>query len=150
MIAAAPNVLLSYLQVVLNFSFVGCLLHSVFFVRSVIIEDLHLHFQDRALLNVRQSAGCLQEYDTNHCKHLSHIPALGPICDEWKQCMERDPRAFLKTQETLVLVAQTLNRFFDAMHYRTLFIGFGGILVVTLVLNLVLIRCIGKSTAQRK
>ena len=136
--SVVPNIILKYVQLMLNIAIIGLLIYGALCAWEVIKEDLERHMAQQRIVNAENVMQCYKDYTRNDCESLSHIPALDAICAEWKICMEKDPNTMLRTQESVAMAAECLNRFFETISTRTLFAGTIMSFSATLLLNLTL------------
>ncbi|KAH3670737.1 hypothetical protein OGAPHI_001252 [Ogataea philodendri] len=76
---------------------------------------------------------CKREYFRNNCSPELRVPALEEPCNEWDNCMNRDPESVITTVAYFEIMADCMNAFFHNLSFRTLF----GLILLILFLVLV-------------
>ncbi len=113
---------LFYLQFAINVLFVFAVVYVCGHIVAIYQKDWALFLKAKTELARSEGRLCWQNYQRNQCDFTGSLPAMERACSKWAHCMDRDPTAHLTSQESLLLLADTLNRFSDAITLKT-FLG---------------------------
>ncbi|ESX01334.1 hypothetical protein KL918_004303 [Ogataea parapolymorpha] len=120
-------------QILLNTLLFACFMTLVLFSFLAVKRDADRKIQGYSNKVVHEINMCKREYFRNNCSPELRVPALEESCNEWDNCMNRDPEAVITTVAYFEILAECMNAFFHNLSFRTLF----GLIFLTLFLVLV-------------
>jgi len=88
---------------------------------GILSSDLDKHIEKQSHIMLGDIITCSREYVKNKCSLPDIPPAMEPVCDKWKLCMEQDVSSIMKSRETAVILAEILNNFFGSLSDRTIY-----------------------------
>ena len=112
-----PSILMTY---ILMFTILAAGIWFAFAFKGMLQDDFAKHLADRKIANAEIVAQCWRDYMRNQCDLTGTLPAMEGVCSGWKTCMNKDPSTVLTSQEILVLLAQSINKFFEALSFKTI------------------------------
>ncbi|KAJ3417625.1 hypothetical protein HDV05_000082 [Chytridiales sp. JEL 0842] len=90
-------------------------------------HDLEMKALEHSAEIAQQVAECSKSYLDNKCSPVhERLPAMQVLCQEWELCMTRDPREVGGLRVGAEALAETLNRLFEPMTFKTM--AFGSVL----------------------
>lgn len=138
-LAILPSLIASYLQMLMNCGIVALVLKGSYQFIQVLSLDLDKHIYNQSQQIYQDVILCSREYVRNSCGQPLTPPAIEPMCDGWRSCMDQEVTQVLGTHEAAFLLAQTLNKFFDGLSDRTIYcvgvLFIGSIIFVNLALT---------------
>lgn len=115
-----PSVLSFYLQLALNFFFVGLAIYGVWSFWSTIKNDVDKASEEAVSLVTAEMRKCAQDFVANGCDGERRVPALEAVCDSWAHCMNRDARSVGRAKISAHTFAQIFNSFIEPISYKAM------------------------------
>ncbi|KAF1987067.1 hypothetical protein K402DRAFT_446224 [Aulographum hederae CBS 113979] len=116
-----PHILSSYAQFILNLFLVLLTITVIWGFWSAIRSDVDNASQQASAEVLREMAICAKDYTANAC-HKSRVPAMETTCEEWKKCMNQDPKAVGRGRVSAHTFAEIINSFVEPISYKTMFV----------------------------
>lgn len=116
-----PMVILTWIQFAFNLLVMATLFYGGWKTICILSSDLDKHIEKQSHIMLADIIHCSREYVKNRCSLPDAPPAIEPMCDKWKLCMEQDVSSIMKSRETAVILAEILNNFFGSLSDRTIY-----------------------------
>jgi hypothetical protein len=133
-----PTVFLTWFQLFFNVAMICFVAYCAVQFVLVLMVDLEKHIQEKSHLILSDIVACSREYIKNGCSSGNIPPAMEPMCDAWKVCMNQDTNNIMKTKETALILAEILNHFFENLTDRTIYCATGLFIGSIILVNAVL------------
>ena len=115
-----PNTLSYYVQFLLNFFLALCVMYVLYGIFSTISNDI----TERAIMEsseiLAEMAVCAREFKENKCERDSRVPAMETVCDNWEQCMQRDPYKVGRSRLSAGIFAEIVNSFIEPISVKAI------------------------------
>ena len=123
-----PNTLSYYVQFLLNFFFALCVMYVLYGIFSTISNDI----TERAMMEsseiLAEMAVCAREFKENKCERDSRVPAMETVCNNWEQCMQRDPYKVGRSRLSAGMFAEIVNGFIEPISLKAIVCSFSSTL----------------------
>ena len=123
-----PNTLSYYVQFLLNFFLALCVMYVLYGIFSTISNDI----AERAIMEsseiLAEMAVCAREFKENKCERDSRVPAMETVCNNWEQCMQRDPYKVGRSRLSAGVFAEIVNSFIEPISVKAIVCLFSSIL----------------------
>lgn len=131
----ANYLMAAYLSLILNtfliFLFIALVVKLVLAVKNdITVKSLNLLEENR--FKIRE---CQRQYLVNKCHPSERVPALEDQCQEWEQCLTKDPLREELTKVVVRVASDTIEEFLNGISLRTVsitIIGLGILLKIFL------------------
>lgn len=114
----APDNLYRWIKLLVNFFLVSIFVYIGWSVVDTIRTDIYNANELARLEITGKIAECTKEYTVNGCQRETRPPALDPLCDAWKTCMEQNPGSIMRVKVTAKQIAEIINEFSDTMNLK--------------------------------
>ena len=115
-----PNTLSYYVQFLLNFFLALCVMYVLYGIFSTISNDI----AERAIMEsseiLAEMAVCAREFKENKCERDSRVPAMETVCNNWEQCMQRDPYKVGRSRLSAGMFAEIVNSFIEPISVKAI------------------------------
>ena len=115
-----PNTLSYYVQFLLNFFLALCVMYVLYGIFSTISNDI----TERAIMEsseiLAEMAVCAREFKENKCERDSRVPAMETVCNNWEQCMQRDPYKVGRSRLSAGMFAEIVNSFIEPISVKAI------------------------------
>jgi hypothetical protein len=115
-----PNILSYYAQLSVNFFLAGLTIYGIWSFWMTVRSDVDKASEDATSLVLTEMAKCAANYLENGCASESRPPALKAVCDNWKECMDRDPNSLGRAKISAHTFAQIFNSFIEPISYKAM------------------------------
>ncbi|KAF2422743.1 hypothetical protein EJ08DRAFT_619279 [Tothia fuscella] len=116
-----PHLLSFYAQLLLNLFFIFGIMYIVYSFWSTIQSDVNEKSQLAMTETLAEMAVCAKHYTENRCGESTRVvPALEPICNEWKRCMQKDAKAVGRARVSAHTFAEIFNSFIEPISYKAM------------------------------
>lgn len=114
-----PNVISYWLQLTLNFFLLLLALYAMVSFWLTIRSDVDKASEVARSSVVAEITQCQRDYLSNRCAS-NPLPALVKICQDWGDCMERDPEMVQRARISAHTFAEILNDFIEPISWKAM------------------------------
>lgn len=113
-----PNILSTYALFILNLFLIFAIMLIVYSFWATIRQDVDLKSAEEASKVMAEMELCARNYRDNQCHLPGRVPALEAVCNNWEQCMTKDPNKVGRARISAHTFAEILNNFIEPMSYK--------------------------------
>ncbi|RSL86107.1 hypothetical protein CDV31_016446 [Fusarium ambrosium] len=114
----APDNLYRWIKLLVNFFLVSACVYIGWSVVDTVRTDIFNANEFARLEITGKIAECTKEFTMNGCEKKDRPPALDPMCDAWKTCMEQNPGSIMRVKVTAKQIAEIINEFSETMNLK--------------------------------
>ncbi|KAF7590433.1 hypothetical protein BBP40_002837 [Aspergillus hancockii] len=130
-----PSVPLWWAQLVVNLSLFSLAVYVMFGFVSTIGAEFEQTVEEVSNTILAEMAVCEKRYAVNKCTGGERLPALETLCEDWENCMKRDPAKVRRVKVTAHTMAIIINGFVDPISWKAIMFFLATISTVTVVSN---------------
>jgi hypothetical protein len=115
-----PSILSWWAQLVVNLSLFSLTVYVVFGFVSTIRAEFEQAAEEESDRILTEIAVCAKSYFDNKCVGGDRLPALEAACENWEQCMNRDPAKVGRAKISAHTMAIIINSFIDPISWKAI------------------------------
>ncbi|KAH8816777.1 Di-sulfide bridge nucleocytoplasmic transport domain-containing protein [Xylogone sp. PMI_703] len=115
-----PSVLSYYAQLILNFFLVFLTIYGIMMFWSTIRADVDKASEEAKAAVVAEMVLCAKEYVDNKCAPETRVRAMEAVCNNWEQCMSRDPDSVGRARISARTFAEIFNSFIEPISIKAM------------------------------
>ena len=115
-----PHVVSWWAQLAGNCLVFGFICYVGYSFWSAIKSDVDMHSEEAIATQMHNMALCAKDYAENKCGRETRMPALESACNNWEQCMNKDPKAVGRARVSARTFAEIINSFLEPISYKTM------------------------------
>lgn len=119
-----PGVLSYYAQLILNFFLVFLTIYGILMFWLTIRADVDKASEEAAAAVLAEMALCAKEYVENKCAPETRVRAMESVCNNWEQCMNRDPNSVGRARISARTFAEIFNSFIEPISMKAMVCAF--------------------------
>lgn len=116
----APSIIAKYLQVFFNAIILSGCLYMLYSFYATIRADVDRASQDAMSELIVEMTGCKQQFVENGCASPTRVPYLDNICNQWAECMNKDPAVVNRARLSAHTFAEIFNSFVEPISLKTM------------------------------
>lgn len=115
-----PETLTVYAQFIFNIFLLLCCGYLIYCFWSAVKGDVDTK-AERAMADIMvESKKCVQEYESNNCASESRPPYMENVCENWLNCIKRDPKKVGRARVSAHTFAEIFNSFVEPISYKAM------------------------------
>jgi len=115
-----PHVLAFYVQLLWNMFLCLSLMYVLYSFWAAIRQDVDVKAEESVKQTMAEMGVCASEYVQNRCDRASRVPAMETLCENWENCMNRDPHKVARARISAHTFAEIFNSFIEPITYKTM------------------------------
>ncbi|PVH70639.1 hypothetical protein DL98DRAFT_436601 [Cadophora sp. DSE1049] len=115
-----PHVLSFYVQLAVNISIAGLTIFGVYTFWMTVRANVDKASEKERALILNEIELCRISFMANGCGSDLGAPALQTVCENWEQCVIRDPDSIGHARVSAHTFAQIFNSFVELMSYKAM------------------------------
>ncbi|RFU28581.1 hypothetical protein B7463_g7757, partial [Scytalidium lignicola] len=115
-----PSVLSYYAQLILNFFLVFLAIYGILMFWLTIKADVDKASEEAAAAVLTEMVLCTKEYVDNRCAPETRVRAMEAVCNNWEQCMNRDPNSVGRARISARTFAEIFNSFIEPISIKAM------------------------------
>ncbi|KAF2204998.1 hypothetical protein GQ43DRAFT_460306 [Delitschia confertaspora ATCC 74209] len=115
-----PHILSWYAQLLLNLFIAFGAMYVMYSVWHAVTSEVDIHAHKKEMEMLHESATCAKSYRENKCDPETRVPAMENVCNNWYECMQRDPKKVARASVTAKTWALIFNSFIEEFSYKSM------------------------------
>ena len=115
-----PHVLAFYVQLLWNLFLCFFFMYILYSFWATIRQDVNMKAEESVAQTLADMAICANEYVQNRCDRESRVPAMETLCDNWENCMNRDPHKVARARISAHTFAEIFNSFIEPITFKAM------------------------------
>ena len=115
-----PHVLAFYVQLLWNLFLCLLFMYVLYTFWATIRQDVDMKAEESVSQALAEMAVCANEFVQNRCDRASRVPAMEAMCDNWENCMNRDPHKVARARISAHTFAEIFNSFIEPITYKAM------------------------------
>lgn len=115
-----PNVLSFYAQLGVNTFIAGLTIFGIYTFWMTVRADVDKASENERALILNEIVLCKKNFVDNGCGNDWRVPALKEVCENWENCMRRDPDSIGRARVSAHTFAQIFNSFIEPISYKAM------------------------------
>lgn len=117
---ALPHILSFYPQILLHFFGVFFVVYGVWCFASAVRADIERAASLESESVLAEMALCSRQYVDNKCAADQRVPAMETICNNWEECMNKDPLRVARARLSAHTFAEIFNSFVEPISWKAM------------------------------
>ena len=122
-----PHILSFYVQLLWNVFLCFFFIYILYSFWQTIRQDVDMKSEELAAKTMAEMTVCAREYVQNKCDRDSRVPAMEMLCENWENCMSRDPHKVGRARISAHTFAEIFNSFIEPISYKAMVCNMYGI-----------------------
>ena len=115
-----PHILSFYVQLLWNVFLCFFFMYILYSFWQTIRQDVDMKSEELAAKTMAEMTVCAREYVQNKCDRDSRVPAMEMLCENWENCMTRDPHKVGRAKVSAHTFAEIFNSFIEPISYKAM------------------------------